>query len=155
MGCNGGLMDNAFEYIQANKGLDTESSYPYTARDGICKFNAANVGATDVGFVDIPSQDEDALTSALATIGPISVAIDASHPSFQLYGGGVYSETSCSSTQLDHGVTAVGYGSENGQDYYIVKNSWSSSWGDNGFIMMARNMDNMCGIATAASYPQV
>lgn len=155
-GCDGGLMDQAFQYIQANKGIDTEVSYPYKARDEKCKFNPKTVGATDSGFVDIPSGDEEALAEAIATVGPISVAIDASQPSFQFYSSGIYSDDSCSSTQLDHGVTAVGYGS-NGQDqdYYIVKNSWAAGWGDNGYILMARNQNNMCGIATAASYPTV
>ncbi len=90
-GCNGGLMDQAFEYIKVNNGIDTETSYPYEAVDNQCRFKAADVGATDTGFTDITSKDENALQQAVATVGPISVAIDASHASFQLYKhGGMY-----------------------------------------------------------------
>jgi len=156
MGCDGGWMDQAFTYIKVNQGVDTETSYPYEAQDGDCRFKAANVGATDTGFTDITSGDEDALTDAIASVGPISVAIDAGETSFQFYSSGIYSDPDCSPTDLDHGVTAVGYGSQGtGQDYYIVKNSWGTSWGDQGYILMARNQNNMCGIATAASYPLV
>lgn len=155
-GCNGGLMDQAFDYIKANKGIDTEDSYPYKAVDQKCHFKAADVGATVTGYTDIPSGDENALTNAIATIGPISVAIDASNWSFQMYQSGVYDEPNCSTTELDHGVTAVGYGAESdGTKYYIVKNSWNTSWGIKGYILMTRDGSNQCGIATSASYPLV
>jgi len=156
-GCNGGLMDNAFKYIRDNKGLDTEQSYTYEGKDDVCRYNPVNNGAEDVGFVDIPEGDEEKLKAAVATIGPVSVAIDASHQTFQFYSEGVYYEPECSSTDLDHGVLVVGYGTDetSGQDYWLVKNSWGPSWGDQGYIKMARNKDNHCGIASSASYPLV
>ncbi len=128
----------------------------FSFKDGKCRFKAANVGATDTGFVDVKSGSESDLVNAIATIGPISVAIDASQDSFQFYSSGIYYEPDCSSTELDHGVTAVGYGTQGtGKDFYIVKNSWSTTWGDQGYIMMSRNKKNNCGIATSASYPTV
>ncbi|KAM9410667.1 procathepsin L-like isoform 1-T3 [Pholidichthys leucotaenia] len=154
-GCNGRLMDQAFEYIQANGGIDTEESYPCDAEDGPCCYNPAYIGATCSGYVDVDAGDEDALKAAVAIIGPVSVAIDASNFSFQFYESGVYDEPECSSSFLDHDVLAVGYGSEDGKDYWLVKNSWGLSWGENGYIKMSRSEGNQCGIATAASYPLV
>jgi len=154
-GCGGGWMDSAFRYIIQNHGIDTEASYPYSATGpNQCRFNAANVGATLSSFHDIPRGDENALLQAVYTT-PTSVAIDASHSSFQLYHSGVYYEAACSTTALDHGVLAAGFGSEGGKDYWLVKNSWGGSWGDAGYIKMSRNRANNCGIASAASYPIV
>lgn len=154
-GCDGGLMDQAFQYIQANGGIDTEDSYPYTGEDGACRFSASNVGGTDTGFVDV-NPTEDDLRDAVEKIGPVSVAIDASNWSFQMYASGIYYEPECSSEILDHGVLAVGYGSEwLNKEYWLVKNSWGTSWGEKGYIKMARNKNNNCGIATEASYPTV
>ncbi|XP_063241721.1 cathepsin L-like [Bacillus rossius redtenbacheri] len=155
-GCNGGMMDFAFQYIRDNRGIDTERYYPYKAHDDKCHFNPRAIGAEDVGYVDIPTGDEDKLKEAVATVGPISIAIDASRDTFQLYRTGVYYDPECSSEELDHGVLVVGYGTdEEGQDYWIVKNSWGPTWGDQGYIYMARNRNNSCGVATSASYPLV
>eukprot|EP01098_Paradermamoeba_levis_P000572 TRINITY_DN105_c0_g1_i4.p1 TRINITY_DN105_c0_g1~~TRINITY_DN105_c0_g1_i4.p1 ORF type:complete len:196 (-),score=90.15 TRINITY_DN105_c0_g1_i4:100-687(-) len=153
-GCGGGLMDYAFTYIIQNGGIDTEASYPYTATDGTCHYKAANRGATISKYTDVPSGSESGLQAAVA-LQPVSVAIDASHSSFQFYSTGVYYEPNCSSDQLDHGVLAVGYGTDNGKAYWLVKNSWNSSWGDKGYIKMSRNRSNNCGISTAASFPTI
>ncbi|KAI4465798.1 cysteine protease family c1-related [Holotrichia oblita] len=154
-GCEGGLMTNAFKYVKANHGIDTEKSYPYEAEDDRCRYNSKNSGATDTGYKNIPSGNEKALQSAVATVGPVSVGIDASLPSFQFYSGGIYYEPECSTEEIDHGVLAVGYDSQGGHDYWIVKNSWGEDWGMQGYINMARNKENNCGIATMASYPLV
>ncbi|CAF1018450.1 unnamed protein product [Rotaria sp. Silwood1] len=158
-GCNGGLMDASFQYIKDNKGIDTEASYPYEAQEGKCRFNSKTVGATDTGFVDLPQGNETALQIAIATVGPISVAVDASHSSFQFYSSGVYDEPDCSSTNIDHSFVLVGYdtfkNSTVKKDYYIAKNSWGNTWGNKGYIWMSRNKHNQCGIANIGSYPLV
>jgi len=151
-GCNGGLMTQAFTYIIKNKGIDTEASYPYTAQNGNCHYAAANSGSTLVSYVNVQSGSEADLVTKI-NAGPTSVAIDASHSSFQLYHTGIYYEAACSASALDHGVLAVGYGSTGSKDYYIVKNSWGTDWGMAGYIEMSRNRNNNCGIATMASLP--
>jgi len=155
MGCHGGLMDQGFTYIIKNGGIDTEDSYKYTAKDGTCTFNADNVGATISTCFDVPQQSEADLETAVASIGPISVAIDAHLRSFQLYKQGIYHDKHCSSTRLDHGVLAVGYNNDDSGKYWIVKNSWGETWGDQGYIHMIKDKKNACGIATVASYPVV
>ncbi len=154
-GCKGGTALRSYKYIIDNGGIATEASYPYTATDSIsCKYNTSIKGATVISYKFLPFHDEDALTIAIATVGPIGVSIDASLKTFHLYNGtGVYYDSQCSSSNLDHMVLAVGYGTENGQDYYIVKNSWGVMWGADGYIKMARNKNNNCGIASMPSYP--
>ena len=154
-GCKGGLMDNAFKYIIKNNGIDTEESYPYQAHNEFCRFKRNDVGATMSSYRDIERGDVNALMEAIDTIGPISVAMDASRPAFHAYKRGVYSDRTCSSKKLDHGVLAVGYGTYEGTPYFLVKNSWGETWGMEGYFMIERSEENMCGLATQASYPIV
>ncbi|GAB1298281.1 Cathepsin L-like 3 [Apodemus speciosus] len=154
-GCNGGLPDLAFQYVKDNGGLDTSVSYPYEALNTTCRYNPRNSAANVRGFVSIQSS-EAALMKAVATIGPVSAGIDTKHHSFQFYKGGMYYEQECNSTNLDHAVLVVGYGEESdGRKYWLVKNSWGQHWGMNGYIKMAKDRNNNCGIATYASYPIV
>uniref|UniRef100_A0A8B9LJK0 Cathepsin L.1 n=1 Tax=Astyanax mexicanus TaxID=7994 RepID=A0A8B9LJK0_ASTMX len=155
-GCNGGWPSKSFEYIKSNQGLEADFTYPYKAREETCRFNPQRVVATCSGFECLPQGDENALKKAVAKIGPISVAIDTSKHTFQLYKSGVYDEPGCSSTRLTHAVLLVGYGNApRGKQYWLVKNSWGIRWGDNGYIKMSRNKMNQCGIATVAVYPLV
>lgn len=154
-GCSGGHPRMAFEYIKSNGGIDTETTYPYVAFDAKCRYSVTS-GANVTGAIRIPMGDERKLQEAIAIVGPISVCIDASNDSFQHYSGGIYSDPACNPHRLDHAVLIVGYGTdEHQQDYYIVKNSWGSDWGENGYFRLARNHNNHCGVATEASYPLV
>jgi len=154
-GCNGGLMTAAMDYIISNGGIDSETSYPYTATGpNTCQYSASNIASQESSYTNVASGDENALQTSVSQ-GPTSVAIDASHSSFQFYSSGVYNEPDCSSSALDHGVLAVGWGSDpTGGAYWIVKNSWNTSWGQSGYIWMSRNNNNQCGIATMATLPQ-
>lgn len=161
-GCQGGYPELAFKYIKASGGIDTERSYPYAGYDEACRHpyhqhhRLGMSGVTVGGFVQIPKDSELKLQEALATAGPIAVSIDASKGSFQFYKSGIYSEPSCQTHNPDHAVLVVGYGTdEYQQDYYIIKNSWGKSWGEHGYMRIARNHDNHCGVASSASYPIV
>lgn len=154
-GCNGGLMDIAFEFIKKNGGITTEDNYPYEGIDGKCDASKDNGEIVTIdGHEDVPENDEDALLKAVAN-QPVSVAIDAGSSNFQFYSKGVF--TGYCGTELNHGVAAVGYGSDSkGRKYWIVRNSWGPEWGEGGYIKLERGIDDpegKCGIAMEASYP--
>ncbi|KAH9499484.1 hypothetical protein Btru_077978, partial [Bulinus truncatus] len=139
-GCSGGLMDNSFRYIIANKGIDTESSYPYKPEDRKCSFKKSTIGATEKSFKDIESGNEDDLSASRCHDRACQHSDGCfAHESFTQYAGGVYNEPDCSTTQLSHAMLVVGYGSLKGDDYWIVKNSFGESWGMSGYILMSRN----------------
>lgn len=152
-GCNGGRMDRAFQFIEQNGGLTTEANYPYNGVQGTC--NSDKVAYNTIlitGYEDGPANDENALLNAVAN-QPVSVAIDST--GFQHYSSGVF--TSECGTNLNHAVTVIGYGtSDEGIKYWLVKNSWGTNWGDNGYMKIKGDVDakeGLCGIAMQASYP--
>jgi C1A family cysteine protease len=156
LGCNGGLMDGAFAYVQ-DKGQCLLQDYAYTASDGDCKASQCASAVSVSGCMDVAPQSEPTLLRALAQ-GPVSVAIDASSSAFQRYKSGILDTTTCG-TELNHGVLLVGYGTDNGTNYWTVKNSWGTDWGESGYIRMLRGTttsgDGMCGIAMQPSYPLI
>ena len=157
-GCNGGLMDNAFTWISKNGGLCSEDEYPYISGDGSseqCQKKCPLIPKSKViSYVDVEPTD-DALMQAISR-QPVAIAIEADQRDFQLYKSGVFTGT-CG-VNLDHGVLVVGYGSEYGSDYYLVKNSWGTTWGEGGYIKLGRGPQynsgkGQCGILLEASYP--
>ncbi|XP_071344521.1 pro-cathepsin H-like [Trachinotus anak] len=153
-GCLGGLPSQAFEYIKYNKGLMTEEDYPYKGYDDTCHFEPALAAAFVLDVVNITSNDEKAMVDAVAWLNPVTFSFDVT-ADFVHYKEGVYTSTQCKSTadQVNHAVLAVGYGTgENGTPYWIVKNSWGTAWGKDGYFLIERGK-NMCGLAACSSYP--
>ncbi|EFH59438.1 hypothetical protein ARALYDRAFT_318695 [Arabidopsis lyrata subsp. lyrata] len=155
-GCEGGVMNYAFEFIINNGGIESDQDYPYTATDlGVCnadKKNNTRVVKID-GYEYVAQNDEKSLKKAVAH-QPVGVAIEASSQAFKLYKSGVFTGT-CG-IYLDHGVVVVGYGTSSGEDYWIIRNSWGLNWGENGYVKLQRNIDDSfgkCGVAMMPSYP--
>jgi len=165
-GCNGGLMDQAFEYIiKSASGLCTEAEYPYQEADSACAAYSVCAGnhgvGTITGYTDVePSAKTDGPLENAVAITPVSIAIEADSMAFQFYSSGVFDNSGCG-TNLDHGVLIAGYGTAGGKQYWNVKNSWGSGWGDNGYIQICKGAscsggqtpDGMCGIQMDPSYP--
>ena len=165
LGCNGGDMKSAMEWIGKNNGLCTESAYPYVSGDtktnGPCQKSCSIVSGSDISTtVSVSANSDSAMMTALAQ-QPVSIAIEADQSSFQLYKSGVF--TGAGGANLDHGVLLVGYGTMNGLDYYILKNSWDVTWGSQGYMYIARGVDasgkpynggkGQCGLLMQGVYP--
>ena len=153
-GCNGGAMDLAFQFIM-NNGLCTNLSYPYEAERGLCQKRNCESVIQISNYSDVTQNNETALAQAVSK-QPVSVAIQANKRSFQMYQSGIYNDPECG-TQLDHGVLVVGYGTDNNlnMNYWIIKNSWGPEWGDDGYIRIAKDIEDergQCGIAMNPSY---
>lgn len=159
-GCNGGLMDGAFKYVAKN-GQCVSADYPYVSGEsksgGDCEALACDVQTTITGCTDVPPNNQIALKNAVAQ-QPVSIAIEADTSVFQFYSSGVITSDACG-TNLDHGVLIAGYGTENGTPYWLVKNSWSDTWGDGGYVKLLRSDSaddaGACGVAMEASFPVV
>ncbi|CAN9503787.1 unnamed protein product [Ophioblennius macclurei] len=152
--CDGGEEWRAYEWIMKHGGIATTETYgAYMGMNGFCHVNSSQLVAQVQSYTNVTSGDADALKVALFKNGPTAVSIDAAHRSFVFYSHGVYYEPACGNTpdDLDHAVLAVGYGTLQGEPYWLVKNSWSTYWGNDGYILMSMK-DNNCGVATDATY---
>lgn len=150
-GCDGGFAEQAMQWVKDNGGLALEQDYKYLMVDGYCKSHIQNSGVVVQSYVNVTG-GEAGLMDAVANHGPVAVAINAAMKDFYYYQGGIYSNPNCDPNDRDHEVLVVGYGTENGQDYWLLKNSWGVIWGEKGFFRMARNKGNMCGVAAEARY---
>ncbi|KAJ8921586.1 hypothetical protein NQ315_010491 [Exocentrus adspersus] len=151
-GCSGGNMQFAYDYIK-EYGIESEEDYKYEANGNECHFDPEKSVTKISKYETVSMGEEWSLEYAAATVGPISVAIDAT--GLQHYISGIFDDPSCSGIMLNHGVLVVGYGTDDGKEYWLVKNSWGADWGEEGYVRMTRNDYNQCGIATSATYPIV
>jgi len=145
-GCNGGLMENALQYVEKN-GLALSADYKYTARDGSCKASKVKSVISVKGHHFSPDQDEENIKKMLVETGPLSIAINADP--LQFYNGGIIDAdaSECDPQGLNHGVAIVGYGSENGKAFWVIRNSWGSTWGEKGYVRFALG-NGVCGVNT-------
>ncbi|NXC73587.1 CATL1 protein, partial [Anhinga anhinga] len=158
-GCHGGFMTRAFQYVHDNGGLNSEHVYPYVATDtSSCRYNPQDRAANCSTIWLVAQGNEAALEQAVAAAGPVSVAVDASSFHFHFYKSGIFSSMFCSQ-RVNHGMLAVGYGTSQEQgrnvSYWILKNSWSEVWGEQGYVRLLKGANNQCGVATQASFPML
>ncbi|OCT69046.1 cathepsin K [Xenopus laevis] len=152
-GCDGGKMTTAFEYVKINKGIDSEEAYPYAEQEQKCMYNVSSKAAEIKDFKEVQKGNEKALMEAVGSVGPVSVRISAVSFNFFFYDKGIYYEEDCDPDVLNLAVLIVGYGVDIEGKYWIVKNCWGEDWGEKGYILMAKDEGNHCGIANMASYP--
>ncbi|XP_078524455.1 procathepsin L-like [Lissotriton helveticus] len=156
-GCSGGYISRAFEYVRTNGGIDPEVTYPYLARDDqTCQYNPAHKAGNCSSFVGVQRGNESALEAAVATVGPVSVAVYASLFTFRFYRSGVYYDPGCTGI-VNHAMLAVGYNTtqvnQKNVDYWFIKNSWTENWGEQGYLRLRKGANNHCGVANQAFYP--
>uniref|UniRef100_A0A182DW06 Ficin isoform A n=1 Tax=Ficus carica TaxID=3494 RepID=A0A182DW06_FICCA len=152
LGCQGGWVNKAFEYIIQNRGITSQSNYPYTGHKGQCRTGLASIATID-SYQYVPSNNENALKNAVAN-QPVSVAVEAAGRAFQLYKSGVF--TGSCGVAIDHAVVLIGYGKYNGVDYWLLRNSWGTNWGEQGYMKLQRNVAQSagkCGVARLCLYP--
>lgn len=153
VGCGGGYQEYGFEYIIQNKGVAKSEPYPYKMKDDKCSYRSNIKGADMKAFAVIEPGDEQKMKEVIATLGPLACSMNAGVESFVLYKEGIYDDEECNKGEVNHSILVVGYGSENGQDYWIIKNSWTDKWGEGGYAKIPRNKNSFCGIASECSYP--
>ncbi|XP_060589694.1 procathepsin L-like [Ruditapes philippinarum] len=151
LGCKGGWMHNAYQYIKDNGGIDSEFCYPYRAIDQTCRYIRECRTARDCGYKKV-GRNEYSLRKALSNVGPIAIAMDVNHKGFWFYKEGIFYEPACNGTRPTHAMVAVGYGKRGGR-YWIIKNSWGEGWGNKGYVYAARGRGDLCGIAKWGVYP--
>ena len=156
-GCNGGLMEPTYDYVISKQGgkFMLEADYKYTGTDGTCRFDSSKGTSKITGYTTVKEGSETDLAEKISSLGVAAIAIDASLYSFQLYSSGVYDDSSCSIANINHAVGCVGYGVEGSKNYWIVRNSWGTSWGEKGYIRMVKDAGNQCGEASMACIPTV
>ncbi|XP_017125121.1 procathepsin L [Drosophila elegans] len=153
-GCDGGFQEAAFCFIdEVQKGVSQAGVYPYIDNKDTCKYDDSKAGARLQGFAAIPPKDEEQLKKVVATLGPVACSVNGLE-TLKNYEGGIYNDNECNQGEPNHAILVVGYGSENGQDYWIVKNSWDDTWGEKGYFRLPRGQ-NFCLIADECSYPVV
>ncbi|XP_052224153.1 procathepsin L-like [Dreissena polymorpha] len=151
--CKGGWMNNAFNYIRDAKGVDNEQCYPYSGWESSCRHRKDCIGATISGYQNV-GKSEHSQASSLSRVGPVTVAADCNDRGFQYYRSGIYYNPRCNGNHPNHAMVSVGYGSTSG-NYWIIKNSWGTTWGDKGYIFMTKDKGDTCGLSKFASYPTV
>lgn len=155
-GCGGGFHEYAFEYILDNKGIAFDESYPYSEVDGNCTYKSCCKAVSLQDFFRVTPKNENHMKQVIATRGPLVCSVYASPDTFILYKEGFYDDEECNKEEVNHSVLVVGYGTyKDGDEYWIIKNSWDSDWGENGYMRIPRNKNNFCGIADECSFPSL
>ncbi|KAM7357973.1 cathepsin K2 [Cochliomyia hominivorax] len=152
-GCDGGFQEYGFEFVTTQNGIAAGEKYPYVDKKQTCSYKDNLKVAEIKGFATIDPKDEETMKKIVATLGPLACSVNGLE-SLLLYKSGIYADEKCNEGEVNHSVLVVGYGSENGLDYWIVKNSWNKVWGEEGYFRLPRGK-NFCGIASECSYPIV